>query len=124
MISFTYCVSRYNDRTALSVFVSLHISHPAARWPLMWDKGLSRDREGSCLNTTLVAAVGGGRAESYTRKSTSTSMAWRTEGTPRCRPWDDRAKREAGPSSPQRRGGSSISSRGPSPHRGFSSSPP
>src|SRR5207237_8322634 len=24
-ISFTYCVSRYNERTALSVFVSLHI---------------------------------------------------------------------------------------------------
>src|SRR5439155_635821 len=28
MISFTYCVSRYKDKTALSVFVSLHISHP------------------------------------------------------------------------------------------------
>src|SRR2546422_4977154 len=92
MISFTYCVSRYNDRTALSVFVSLHISHPAARWPLMWDKGLSRDREGSCLNTTLVAAVVACRAESYTRKSTSTSMAWRTEGTRRCRPWNDRSE--------------------------------
>src|SRR2546426_7364636 len=80
MISFTYCVSRYNDRTALSVFVSLHISHPAARWPLMWDKGLSRDREGSYLNTTLVAAVMACRAESYTRKSTSTSMVGEPKG--------------------------------------------
>src|SRR3989441_13008313 len=41
MISFTYCVSRYSDKTALSVFVSLHITDPAPRWPLMWDKRLS-----------------------------------------------------------------------------------
>src|SRR3989442_15976206 len=109
MISFTYCVSRYNDRTALSVFVSLHISHPAARWPLMWDKGLSRDREGSCLNTTLVAAVVAGRAELDTRKSTRTSMAWRTEGARRCRPGDDRAREKAGPTSPPGREGSAIS---------------
>src|SRR3989475_10432508 len=38
MISFTYCVSRYNDKTALSVFVSLHISHPAPRRSLIRDK--------------------------------------------------------------------------------------
>src|SRR5439155_14086388 len=55
MISFTYCVSRYNDKTALSVFVSLHMSHPAPSRPLMRDKCLSTDREGSYLHTTLVA---------------------------------------------------------------------
>jgi hypothetical protein len=47
MISLTYWVSRYRDSTALSVFVSLHMSHPAPRWPLMRDKCLSRCREGS-----------------------------------------------------------------------------
>src|SRR2546430_9609100 len=65
MVSFTYCVSRYNDKTAVAVFVSLHISHPAARWRLMWDKRLASDREGSYRNTTLVAAVVACRAASY-----------------------------------------------------------
>src|SRR6266571_1325397 len=46
MISLTYRVSRYRDSTALSVFVSLHMSHPAPRWPLMWDKRLSSCRGG------------------------------------------------------------------------------
>src|SRR5256885_17128943 len=116
MVSFTYCVSRYNDKTALSVFVSLHISHPEPRWRLMWDKRLSSDREGSYRNTTLVAAVGACRAASYTRKTTSTSMAWRTEGARRCGPGDNRAKRETGRSSPQRREVSSICPRGRSSH--------
>src|SRR5213594_4261234 len=124
MVSFTYCVSRYNDKTALSVFVSLHISHPEPRWRLMWDKRLSSDREGSYRNTTLVAAVVACRAASYTRKSTSTSMAWRTEGTRRCGPWNNRAKRKTGPSSPQRREVSSISLHARSAHAGSSSSAP
>src|SRR5207247_2632456 len=124
MVSFTYCVSRYNDKTALSVFVSLHISHPEPRWRLMWDKRLSSDREGSYRNTTLVAAVVACRAASYTRKSTSTSMAWRTEGTRRCGPWNNRAKRRAGPSSPQRREVCSMSLHARSAHAGSARAAP
>src|SRR5881397_1363925 len=114
MISFTYSVSRYSDKTALSVFVSLHISHPASRWPLMRDKRLSTDPEGSYRHTTLVATVVACRAESYTRKSTITSMAWRTEGTRRCGPSSDKGRRKVGPSSARRREVSSTSSRAPS----------
>src|SRR5881397_4073505 len=124
MVSFTYCVSRYNDKTALSVFVSLHISHPEPRWRLMWDKRLSSDREGSYRNTSLVTAVVACRAASHTRKSTSTSMAWRTEGTRPCGPWNNRAKRKAGQSSPRRREVSSTSSRARSARAGSSSSAP
>src|SRR3989442_1246390 len=80
MISFTYCVSRYNDKTALSVFVSLHISHPAVRWPLMRDKGLSTGPRRFIPEHDARRAVVACRAESYTRKSTSTSMAWRCAG--------------------------------------------
>src|SRR5712692_5945728 len=75
----------------------------------MWDKPLSSDRESSYPHTTLVAAVVACRVESYTRKSTITSMAWRTEGTRRCGPWNDRAKRKAGRSSAPQREVSSIS---------------
>src|SRR5256712_13569963 len=103
MISFTYCVSRYNDKTALSVFVSLHISHPAVRWPLMRDKGLSTGPRRFIPEHDARRAVVACRAESYTRKSTGTSLAWRTEGPRGVGPWNDRGRRKDGPSSPQRR---------------------
>src|SRR5207247_7949163 len=109
MTSFTYCVSRYSDQTALSVFVSLHIPLPRLDGRSCVISVCQEDREGSYRNTTLVAAVVECRAESYTRKSTSTSMTWQTEGTRRCGPWNNKAKRKAGQSSPRRREVSSIS---------------
>src|SRR3989442_7437551 len=108
MTSFTYCVSRYSDQTALSVFVSLHIPIPRLQGRSSGIKRLSSDREGSYWNTTLVAAVVACRAASYTKKSTRTSMTWQTEGNRRCGPWNNKAKRKAGRSSTRRREGSFL----------------
>src|SRR5882672_10581000 len=41
MTSLTYFVSRYHDRTALSVFVSLHITHPVVSLRRRRDKALA-----------------------------------------------------------------------------------